>query len=659
MLERDPGAADRNAVIRTGKQQLELLRNSRQPVSANAQVLYRIPIVFHIIHTYGTENISKAQVLDALDILNKSFQKLNPDTGMVIPLFQPIFADCQIEFVLPATDPNGGCTEGITRTWSPFTNVADDNVKTLVGWPSDRYLNIWVVRNIESGAAGYAYYPGINSSIDGIVIRHDYMGSIGTSNGSNYAARSLTHEVGHWLNLPHTWGSTNYPGVASNCGTDDGITDTPNTIGVDDFTCNTSQSTCGAIDNVQNYMDYAACHYMFTEGQRAEMHKTLNSPVGDRDLLSTPSNWQLTGTVPVQTVSTCGPVADFRNLRRSVCTGASLSFKDLSWNGSVTSRTWQFQGGFPATDTSENPVVVYNTPGLYNVTLSVANGNGSDTLTRTGLVEVLPFLGTVTAPLIESFETMSFPGDWTYENPDNNNPFTISTAAASTGSRSLRLSNNNGNGPGSIDAVLTPAIDFSNVSGAQLSFRFAFAARSADDSSQLRVSYSTNCGQTWFTRLVRNDAGLRTAPNTSGNFVPLPSQWATQTVNLSPTSISGRPSVRLKFEFTNVDANNFYIDDINISGVTGINEQLAGHFAFEAFPNPATEHMQVRLETYESSAIVLELTDLSGRSVRSLLFSDVNGPFLHELDGKGLNGMYLLHVTVNGERFNRRVSFHP
>lgn len=658
-MNRDSDAAVRNSMIKASKETLELLRQSRQQVSAESPVTYRIPIVFHIIHTYGSENISKAQVLDAVDILNKSFQKLNPDTGMVIPLFQPIFADCQIEFVLPSTNPNGGCTDGITRTWSPFTNSADDNVKSLIGWPSDRYLNIWVVKNIESGAAGYAYYPGISASIDGIVIRHDYVGAIGTSSGSNYAARSLTHEVGHWLNLPHTWGSTNYPGDPSNCNTDDGISDTPNTIGVDNFSCNTAQSTCGFIDNVQNYMDYSACHYMFTEGQKAEMHNVLNSPVGDRDLLSTAQNWQQTGTVPGQPAPGCGPVADFRNTRRSVCAGTTISFKDLSWNGTVSSRSWQFQGGVPATDTSETPLVTYSTPGLYNVTLDVSNGNGSDNLTRAGVVEVLPFPGTLQVPFSESFESMTFPGDWTYENPDNNNPFTVSTAAAFTGSRSLRLNNNNGNGPGSIDAVLSPTFDFSNVTGTQLTFHYAYAARTNSDSSQLRVLISTNCGETWFPRLVRKDAGLRTAPNTLGSFIPTSSQWASQSLNLSTLLISGKPSVRIKFEFTNVSANNFYIDDINISGITGVNEQLAGQFDFESFPNPARDIMQVRMETYESSTVILELTDLSGRSVRSFSFGQVNGSFQHELDGKGLNGMYLLNVSVNGERFTRRVSFHP
>ncbi|MBK9639008.1 MAG: PKD domain-containing protein [Bacteroidetes bacterium] len=60
-------------------------------------------------------------------------------------------------------------------------------------------------------------------------------------------------------------------------------------------------------------------------------------------------------------------------IKRGVCAGASISFKDVSWNGEVTSRMWSFPRGTPATDTAANPTVTYTTPGLYNVTLTVTN----------------------------------------------------------------------------------------------------------------------------------------------------------------------------------------------------------------------------------------------------------------------------------------------
>lgn len=201
-----------------------------QNPGVQTQPNFIIPIVFHIIHQYGTENITDAQVQDAVDILNQDYRALNPDLSTVTDSFQALTADASIEFRLATKDPNGNCTNGIDRIYSHETNLADDEAK-LNQWPREKYLNVWVVKTIGStGVAGYAYYPsavtGIMYTRDGIIILSTYIGSIGT--GSPGTSRALTHEIGHYLSLQHLWGSNNQPNVA--CG-DDGIADTPVTQG--------------------------------------------------------------------------------------------------------------------------------------------------------------------------------------------------------------------------------------------------------------------------------------------------------------------------------------------------------------------------------------------------------------------------------------------
>ena len=88
--------------------------------------IYIIPIVFHILHDYGNENISDNQIMDAVRILNEDFRKLNADITDVVPAFQGIAADCEIEFRLATKDPNGNCTNGIDRIVTPLTHQADD-----------------------------------------------------------------------------------------------------------------------------------------------------------------------------------------------------------------------------------------------------------------------------------------------------------------------------------------------------------------------------------------------------------------------------------------------------------------------------------------------------------------------------------------------------
>lgn len=232
--------ADYNVLI---AKQIEENKNNK--MTSN---VYIIPIVFHILHINGTENISDLQILDAVNVLNRDFRKLNADTTSIVAPYQAQAADSRIEFRLAQIDPEGNCTNGIDRIYSHKTDYANDDSK-LNPWPRDKYLNVWVVRTMESvGTAGYAYYPSSTATfgapVDGIIIIHQYIGSIGT--GSVGQSRALTHEVGHWLNLPHTWGSTNEPEVA--CG-DEGVNDTPPTAGHNnctnrfDFECDSKALT--------------------------------------------------------------------------------------------------------------------------------------------------------------------------------------------------------------------------------------------------------------------------------------------------------------------------------------------------------------------------------------------------------------------------------
>ena len=206
-------------------------------INANKNVLsatvYTIPVVFHVLHQNGSENISDAQIADGIAILNRDMRKLNGDTINITPKFKPLASDISIVFELAKLDPQGNCTNGIDRIYSSRTNYGDDSAK-INPWPRDKYLNIWTAKALQQGWAGYAYYPsaatGSLSVHDGLMILADYIGSIGSSNVNK--SRTLTHEIGHWLDLGHPWNTTiNISiNVGLACG-DDLVFDTPITKG--------------------------------------------------------------------------------------------------------------------------------------------------------------------------------------------------------------------------------------------------------------------------------------------------------------------------------------------------------------------------------------------------------------------------------------------
>lgn len=572
---------------------------------------YIIPVVFHIMHEYGAENISDAQVIDEVRILNEDFQMRNADTSSIVPSFKNLKADINFEFRLAKLDPNGNCTNGILHVESSTTNIGDDGVK-YDQWDPSRYLNIWVVKTIQSGAAGYAYYPSSADGwpqIDGIVILSDYVGSIGT--GTYFRARALTHEVGHYMDLEHVWGSTNNPGVA--CG-DDGVSDTPETKGWS--TCNLNGSVCNPplIENVQNYMEYAYCSRMYTLGQKQRMHNAINSTIANRNNLWSNANLIATGTDDASFTSTlsCKPVADFKANTKTICANSSITFSDASYNGTANSWNWIFSGGTPSVSTASTQVVSYTAPGTYQVKLKVTNAQGSDSITKTSYITVSPNAAS-SYSLVEGFENTTLPSiNWEVIGGNDGYNWQIAPVGA-TGTKSARIQNASANA-GEIDALISKAINFSNAPNTAITFKIAFAQKQTDNTDRLKLMVSKNCGQTWSTIYTKQGAALATTTLIAGgNYSPSASHWRTETVTI-PSVFLG-PSSQFKFEFTAGDGNNIYLDDVNITSSSSLDEKEPLFYNMQLTPNPASNKTNLYIISSLDAKAHLVVTDLLGKVI--------------------------------------------
>jgi PKD repeat protein len=662
-------ALKQNPAYLQAMQQDEVIRqHETNNTSSPKGVVYKIPVVFHVLHNNGIENIADEQILDALFILNRDYRLQNTDANNVHAEFQGMPSDVEIEFVLATKAPNGTCFSGITRTASSMSYIGDNGgnqVDAIVAgnnvyngnWPGNKYMNIFVCGEI-GGAAGYTTKPSswsATSMENGIWILHDYVGSIGT--GSTSASRALTHEVGHWLNLDHTWGGNNNPGNTSSCSTDDAVTDTPNCIGV--TSCNQNSNTCNSDDaywgfairdNVENYMDYSYCSKMFSAGQVTRMRNAITSNVGGRSNLWTSANLLATGANGV--IYLCK--AEFSANKTSVCVGDQVQFSDNSYNVS-TGWTWSFPSGSPASSTSQNPIVTYSTPGIYEVTLTATDGATTDSEVKTQYIHVFPSAASL--PFYEGFEnysSLSNLANWEIVNANNNNAFVLDNTVGHTGSKSVKLSNFGQTGP-NVDELIASPVDLSGITsgtGVTLSFRYAYRKRLSTDFEYLKVLVTDDCGDSWVIRKTIGGNTLSTIAASSSWSPANASDWTTvHMVNI--TSAYWIENFRYKFKFEGETGNNIFLDDINIYAGPASNDIVLGVAeqneigSIELFPNPTEGELNLRFSATSAAQANIQITDVYGKINNIHTIQAASGSNLILLDSSTLSaGIYFLSLQV-------------
>ena len=246
-----------------------------------------IPVVFHVVWNHPDENISDLQIESQIDATNADFRKLNANLNALPSEFLGKAVDIEIEFCLATVDPFGNVTNGITRTETTYENIAtlyapgdelrifQDELGGKNGWATDKYLNIWI-GSTGGFPLGYACMPGTcPNTEDGVVIDPLVFGTTCNTKPPFHLGRTTTHEIGHFFNLNHLWGTE-----TDECVEDDLVDDTPKQDGPH-FGCPTYPSnSCGSSDMFVNYMDYSddECLAMFTEGQKLRMLAALNGP---------------------------------------------------------------------------------------------------------------------------------------------------------------------------------------------------------------------------------------------------------------------------------------------------------------------------------------------------------------------------------------------
>lgn len=548
--------------------EVEYLKSVR---SKNGEDTLRIPVIVHIVHNgenVGTgANISRAQVLSQIEVLNNDFRRKFNTPGHNT---HPDGVDTKIEFVLALRDENGkALTEpGINRVngnqsyWE--VDDIDRYLKPQTIWDAEKYFNMWVVNfgGNSSGLLGYAQFPslsglgGLNSNgglstTDGVVMKHQAFGTLGTVEDPYDGGRTATHEVGHWLGLRHIWGD-------GDCYEDDYCDDTPR-ASEPNYNCkkNNSCTKFSGNDMIENYMDYTpdGCMNVFTEDQKLRMRAVLNKCPRRKELLK--SDVADKGSLPI---------ALFTADKTEICENEIITFTDLSVNNPIT-WSWRFFDANTnqtiATFTNQNPKIRFNRIGAYGLSLTVSNGSGFDSIVDSNYIAVLS-TSDIKTPYYEGFETFNTFENWILFNPDNDRTWHETNDASVSGDWSLRFDNYSldDDPSGNLDAIFSPEIDLSNNPNLYLTFNMAYAQYDDEYSDTLAFYITDDCGESFYIIWKKGGEDLATAPDTLDSFEPNANQWVNERIYLGQYSSLGK--VHIAIVNWSGWGNNLYIDDFEL-----------------------------------------------------------------------------------------------
>lgn len=571
-------------------QKLSKRKNKNQRTQSGP---YKVPVVVHVIHNgepVGTgTNISDAQILSQIKVLNADYRRTNADASSTPALFQPLAGSMDIEFILAKQDPEGLPSNGIVRVqgsqngWTSNDNYA---LKSLSYWPSEDYINIWVCDLIDD-LVGYAQLPesdlaGLenssnNAQTDGLVIWYRGFGSIDDGAfdlSANFSkGRTTTHEMGHYFGLRHIWGDDS--GACGNAG--DYVNDTPDQ-GTSSSGCPTHPKvSCGSTNMFQNFLDYTndACMNLFTKGQVERMSTVieasprratlldshgLNDPIsvandlGIRSIII-PSEFQCDNSVQ--------PVIDVRNYGTNQITSASV--KLTVNNVAIETKNFTLSLSYPqTTQLTFSAVNLVQGNNKIDFQIMSVNGVADGNSLNNAQTRDVSLAANIATPFAESFNT--FPTGWRIENPDGLVTWQIASAPKDTPSNKALMLNlfDYEESYGEVDVLYSPVFDLSATNVASLIFDVSYA-RYASSTDILRVVVIKDCqslaeGESVYTK---QGSQLRTTNSVSGSFTPTgESDWRKEFVNLS--DFAGESHVQLAFVAVSDWGNNIYLDNVSV-----------------------------------------------------------------------------------------------
>jgi hypothetical protein len=603
-----------------------------------------IPVVFHVVHTGGAigtiYNPSDADLIAVVNSLNLSFSNLF-DQASVPGTFNSV--NTPIRFDLAMRDPNCAATTGIDRidlssnstyvasgVFADVIGISDNTLKTLVGWSTTDYYNIYVVNKIDgqdgtSGTyiAGYALLPnGLETSgNDGMVM---------LATQCNAASTTPTHEIGHALGLPHPFGSISTTGIcpanSGNCLVDnDGICDTAPVEY--DFTCNPSgNNPCTGVpwDGTQfNYMAYFGCTDRFTPIQVDTMLSNL---------YVLRSN--LTTSLTIDPPPSSSPIA-------ATCNTTVTNVGNLNAMGPVSVSIQDINNNTTSYSGDQLPIADYTCTRETNLylnqtqTLEVITDNLNQQRTRAYIDYNNNGIFEVPAEQVLSTEASGTAAYFTHTAT-----FTIPGTAVQNVPLRMRVISDFAGNPYPLPCATLgygQAEDYKvTIFGAPLSIHWNYVLATPIDNKKVEVKWATTSEQdTKLFEVERSSDGI--------NFYPIGTRASKSQNN------SGRNYYSFMDNAPYGGSNYYRIKQIDlglhesISNTSKATISVGNTIALQIAPNPTSNTMQFEINNPDTKAThTIQVIDLSGRvlNIKSALVAGK-----HSLDINNLaKGIYMVQI---------------
>lgn len=542
-----------------------------------------IPVVVHVIHlgeNIGSgSNISDQQIINAINGANDRFRN---SSGQSL--------DVDVQLALAKTDPNGQSTSGINRVNGsslasyvsrgiimedePGSNAIE--VKSLSIWPRDKYYNIWVLHKIDGGWAGFAQFP-TTYKYEGTHMDYRYMTAAGVT---------LTHELGHALNLQHTFlGDNNGNACPGNtiCQLQgDFVCDTPPHKKGDCGTTATCNNNSGYpfTNSSRNIMSYCSSRLHFTPQQKQRMSDALK--IHNRSsLLRSPALIPAVIEADVALISmdvaqkeNCAGRALKINFTNAGTLPVNIILFRLKTDQDIF--TFTYSGNLLSGESIdwESPELNISA-GSYNLLLEVYNVNelpSDDKADNNFLCGQYNFLSAATENRCFGFEDNTLPEGMTItKNGTVNTVLHDVRGCSSLGGKGLAYNQWNVV-PGSdySDEIKVPPFSLNDADGAVLIYDRSYAKmNAAANYSTLNIQVSGDCGNTFTTLTSLNGNDLATSSRVvpSSKYVPANcNEWKRDTVDLTGKASDLHNILRFQIQkISGQKDQNIYLDNICIA----------------------------------------------------------------------------------------------